>query len=194
MQLEPCNSYHIYNQGNNKQHIFFEKENYLFFLRKMRCHILPFTTLMAYCLMPNHFHWFLYLNAKRFKNDKITTKPRSNLLTKNIATLLSSYTQAINNRYNRTGSLFRNKTKVVKVDTQNYGITCLHYIHQNPLRAGLVSRLGDWPFSSLPDYLDNRNGTLINKIFTFKYLDINPLTFEETSERAIDPKNIKNLL
>jgi len=161
MQLAPGNSYHIYNQGNNKQPIFFEKENYLFFLRKMKLHILPYSTLMAYCLMPNHFQWFLHLNKKSYIDNKISERTRDKLLTRNIATLLSSYTQAINNRYNRTGSLFRHKTKAVKIDTQIYGITCLHYIHRNPIRADLVKQLVNWPFSSFPDYVSNRNGTLI---------------------------------
>jgi len=62
MILEPNNLYHIYNQGNNRQQIFFEKENYYFFLRKMSTHLLPYADIIAWCLMPNHFHWMLWVH------------------------------------------------------------------------------------------------------------------------------------
>ncbi len=55
--------HHIYNQGNNRQQVFFSDENYHFFLWKMRAHLLPFGDLVAYCLMPNHFHWLFYVRA-----------------------------------------------------------------------------------------------------------------------------------
>lgn len=59
MHFETGDIYHIYNQGNNRQRIFFDRENYLFFLRKMREHLLPHVNILAYCLMPNHFHWMV---------------------------------------------------------------------------------------------------------------------------------------
>jgi len=62
MQFESGHIYHIFNQGNNRQMIFFDRENYLFFLRKMRTHILPFADILAWCLMPNHFHLMVYVN------------------------------------------------------------------------------------------------------------------------------------
>ena len=56
MYFETSGMYHVYNQGNNRQIIFFNKENYFFFRRKIRIFILPFADILAYCLMPNHFH------------------------------------------------------------------------------------------------------------------------------------------
>lgn len=53
--------FHIYNQGNNKRQIFFTNENYEFFLWKMRGYLLPFGDIVAWCLMPNHFHWQFYV-------------------------------------------------------------------------------------------------------------------------------------
>lgn len=61
MQFHPNAIYHIYNQGNNRQQIFFKPENYLFFLKKMREYLLPHGDLLCYCLMPNHFHWLMYV-------------------------------------------------------------------------------------------------------------------------------------
>jgi putative transposase len=48
--------YHVYNRGNNSQTIFYTRENYLFFLEKLRVHILSHADVLAWCLMPNHFH------------------------------------------------------------------------------------------------------------------------------------------
>ena len=53
MYLEQGNIYHIYNQGNNRQLIFFKDKNYLFFLKKIRKELIPFMDFLAYCLMPS---------------------------------------------------------------------------------------------------------------------------------------------
>jgi putative transposase len=155
MQFESQSIYHIYNQGNNRQLIFFEKRNYLFFEGKMRKHLLPYGQLLAYCLMPNHFHWL-------FLVDHVIVAKTT--LSDSIGILLRSYTRAVNNQESRTGSLFRENTKAKdgwidgpltiddpKLKAQYWntdGKTCLEYIHQNPVKAGLVSKPEDWPFSS----------------------------------------------
>jgi putative transposase len=59
MQFEKNMIYHVFNQGNNREQVFFNSENYLFFLQKMRTHLLPYAELLCYCLMPNHFHWLI---------------------------------------------------------------------------------------------------------------------------------------
>ncbi len=51
--------YHLYNRGNQQQTIFFNTENYLYFLRKVRRDIVPYCDILAYCLMPNHFHFLI---------------------------------------------------------------------------------------------------------------------------------------
>ena len=70
MYFESGGIYHIYNQGNNRQVIFYNRKNYLFFLRKIRTHILPFADILAWCLMPNHFH--LMVEVKSVVNDGVT--------------------------------------------------------------------------------------------------------------------------
>ncbi|MDX1372495.1 MAG: hypothetical protein R3321_08485 [Nitrososphaeraceae archaeon] len=96
--------------------------------------------------MPNHFHILAYL-----KNDF----KRANF-SKGLAICLRSYTRAMNKRYNRTGSLFQQHTKIknisVSADPDYYNFICFNYIHQNPLKAGLVQELADWPYSSYREY------------------------------------------
>ncbi|MEO1352878.1 MAG: transposase, partial [Cyanobacteria bacterium J06635_15] len=58
----PGHYYHLYNRGNNHQNIFFERDNYLFFLRQLRRYLVEDTLhVIAYCLMPNHYHLLVYL-------------------------------------------------------------------------------------------------------------------------------------
>ena len=194
MQTQPNQIYHIFNQGNNRQKIFFEERNYLYFIEKMRKHILPHADFLAYCLMPNHFHWLVLVKASAMddsnslKVNLTKGKQPKNKLNHSIGVVLRSYTRAINIQENRTGSLFRNHTKikdgwideVLVVGSKNehkifspdndYAIQCFEYIHQNPVKAGLVKKSEDWIYSSARDYAALRDGTLCNKDLALKLL------------------------
>ena len=192
MLIEKGHIYHIYNQGNNRQKIFFNRENYFFFLGKMKEYILPYADIMAWCLMPNHFHWMVYVRETDIFRSRGATQSRTPTISDNISfnksigILLASYTRAINNQENITGSLFREKTKAECLTAYN-GITpsfyntefgtimnitdpekeypqiCFNYIHYNPVKAGLVKSAEDWEFSSFQDICGMRNGKLINR-------------------------------
>lgn len=151
MIFEEGHLYHIYNQGNNRQRIFFCRENYLFFLKKIECHILPYADILSWCLMPNHFHLMVHVNKVELSDSAPTPTPTptqgltSNTTTKgsttqgltssqtlsssskgrtfnhSIGIMLRSYTRAINIQENRSGSLFRQQTQAICL-TQNHGI------------------------------------------------------------------------
>lgn len=63
MDFYPTQLFHIYNQGNNRETLFYGHHNFHYFLWKMKGHLLPFGDLVAYCLMPNHFHWLFYVRS-----------------------------------------------------------------------------------------------------------------------------------
>lgn len=165
--------YHIYNRGNNKQPIFFNEANYLFFINKMREQLSPAATIICYCLMPTHFHIIIKATDSSIK-ERISFggKPMQKFAYR-IGIMLSSYSQAINKQNKTTGSLFQQKTKAKLLTEQvagkqeNYLESCFFYIHNNPLEAGLVNNLKDWPYSSYPDYINERAGTLCNKELFF---------------------------
>jgi kynurenine 3-monooxygenase len=189
MKFAADNFYHVFNRGNNRQLIFPQQRNYTFFLSKLKdilgehCHI------VAYCLMPNHFHLMLYL-------DELSTgtKTKSNslmqALEQKLGTLQSSYTRAINNQENKTGSLFQNKIKIVELDT-DHAFTCFHYIHQNPLKAKLVNKFDEWPYSSYVEYIDQEKG-ICNKGIAFEFLEIckDPQSFAKQSDNVVLDENI----
>jgi putative transposase len=186
MYFEKYHLYHVYNQGNNKQKIFFKRENYLFFLKKVRAYILPYADIMAYCLMPNHFHFLMKVNHV----ERIIEGFAPSVLNQSIGIILRSYTSAINKQENRSGTLFRKETKArcltepqglakawfnsefgtflnIDIPEKDYPQQCFNYIHQNPVKAGLADNPEDWEFSSAVDYAGKRSGTLVNKAVAF---------------------------
>jgi len=189
MHFEEGNLYHIYNQGNNKLNVFHEQEEYIFFLQLIRKNLIPYTDLLAYCLMPNHFH--LMINAdKRCKNLIKQGSLFIDPITNSFRKTLSSYTHVKNVKSGNSGSLFRQKTKAKSLSEMDmmpddmlhkndYYQNCIYYIHQNPLKAGLVSKLIDWPYSSYLDYAGLRSGTLCNKWLAEKFGLFNPKTFSK---------------
>jgi putative transposase len=140
--------YHLYNRGHNRQNIFFERENYSFFLRQVRHYL---TTqgidIVAYCLMPNHYHFLVHLQ-------------RDHILSMAMQALSVSYTKAINRRYARSGALFQGRFQAIEVDSAGYVVALSRYIHLNPVKAGLVLTPEAWEFSSYQEYAGTRPGTL----------------------------------
>ena len=152
MQLHTRGYFHIYNRSNGGEIVFREEENYLYFLRLYRRHLTSHFTTVAYCLMPTHFHLLV-----RVKSEALGEAQKA------VGVMLSSYTKAINKRHARHGSLFQHHTRAKWVDDESYLLTLLTYIHQNPIRAGLVDRLEAWPFSSYPDLAGYRAGSLCDR-------------------------------
>ena len=169
MNFQSGEQYHIYNRGNNRQDIFFNEENYLFFLKKLKNQIQPHCDILCWCLMPNHFHLIINANEHSCKMRKAFGSSNMQELSYQVGILISTYSQAINKQNNTTGSLFQQKTKakdlIVKNNFKkgNYLINAMHYTHQNPWKAGLAKMIEDWPYSSFPDYAGLRNGQLCNK-------------------------------
>lgn len=192
MKLLPGNIYHIYNRGNDKQLIFHIRENYLYFLNKIRKHMRPYIDIFAYCLMPNHFHFLVYTSGN-FNKD---------IFSKEYKILLSSYTRALNNQRNKTGSLFQQNSRARcltyvsdKKNDFDYGLLCFNYIHQNPIKARLVSKIENWEFSSFPDYIGLRRGTLCNKSEAFRILNLpkDKEAFYKLSYVRIKMKELENV-
>lgn len=201
MHFEPGEVYHVYNRGNEHKIIYFNERNYLFFLRKVRREWLPYCDILAYCLMPNHFHFLLTPTETGCVNIIIKEKEiHMQKLSKAIGKTLSSYTQAINIEQNKTGNLFQKKTKAKSLTEDNskalisdYLSTCIYYIHQNPFQAGLVTSPLQWPFSSAQDYARVRQGTLCNQKLFFKLSGMNELDFTADIIREINKEFVKKI-
>ena len=118
--------------------LFFEPENYLFFLRRLKTALEKYgPKLICYCLMPNHFHLILHETAEGAIPDLVMS-------------LQISYAKAINKRYNRVGHLFQRLFKNIYIDRDAY---LLHLLRYNSITAGLVRNAEDWEYSRTRDFI-----------------------------------------
>lgn len=135
--LETDYLYHIFNRGVNSNLIFFNKENMSFFLKKTERYVLPFFEIYGYCLMPNHFHFILRPKSNILISSKVNTSIKGlhceeSVYSKSLARLFSSYTQAFNKVYSRSGPLLESPFKRIRIGSEEYLRNLIIYIHQNP--------------------------------------------------------------
>ena len=194
MKLIANQFYHIYNQGNNQETIFLERNDYLRFLTKYRFLVAPNCDTIAYCLMPNHFHFLVGVTEKSEEQVRLGGI-EVDRVTDGFRKLLSEYAQEFNKKYHRSGSLFRQKTKgkLLSDNSGDYATTCFHYIHQNPYRAQLIKNMEDWEFSSFRDYIQLRNGTLCKKEIASLYFELSASNFYEESYQVIPDSVVEKL-
>ena len=149
-KLSKSGFYHIVFRGINHQNIFEEEQDFEYMLEifKKLKQEMQFE-IHAYCLMTNHVHILL----KENQTGDISTI---------IKRLLTKYVMKFNKKYQRSGALIgsRYKSKVVEVD--EYFIPLIVYIHQNPLRAGIVKKLENYRYSSYCEYIGKRKFVDIN--------------------------------
>ena len=127
---------HIIVRGNNREPIFYQDEDYRFYLEKLiqacdrhECEI------HAYVLMTNHVHLLLTPNTEPGIGSMIQMLGRY-------------YVQYFNYVNQRTGTLWEGRYKATLVDSERYLLTCYRYIELNPVRAEMVNHPSDYPWSS----------------------------------------------
>ena len=153
VKFAPEKYYHVYNRGAGRQPIFREAANYIFVLRKVKQYAHQYhVTAVAYCLMPNHYHFLI-------RQDGETA---AGLVFQHT---FNSYTKAFNKRYDRSGTLFEERFQVIHVDRDEYLLHLCRYIHGNPVKAGLVQSPEDWAYSNYPDWIGLRTGDLVDREF-----------------------------
>lgn len=141
--------YHIIVRGNQRQDIFLDDEDRRSYLERLqryrtKCGFI----LYAYVLMTNHVHLLI-----ETPNDPISR----------IMQMINfTYTQHFNNKYGKIGHLFQGRYKSYLCDKNSYLLSLVRYIHNNPVRAGLVGDASIYAWSSHGDYLEGMNG-LVDK-------------------------------
>jgi len=146
--------YHVYNRGVNKRKIFLDDSDYSVFLNLLKRYLGAEPAkdnngreyvwlhneleLLAFCLMPNHFHLFIYQ-----KKPEAMTR-----LLRGVGTSFAGY---FNKKYHRSGPLFQDRFKASMITSDTYLTHASRYIHLNP---GKGYKTYEW--SSLPYYLTNK--------------------------------------
>ncbi len=152
-KIEPGNYYHIYNRGINGTDLFFEKENYQYFLRLYQKYVSPVADTFAYCLMKNHFHFLVYFKEKAEIVTKENSSAEKEVLkdpSRQLSHLFNAYAQAVNKRYGRTGGLFERPFERKRIDSEDYLKKVIFYIHYNPVRHNFVEKIDNYSWSSYP--------------------------------------------
>jgi len=178
----PNTYYHLYNRGNNRERIFFEQANYLYFLRGLKNYVLPVADIIVYCLMPNHYHIVVrfkelpqtsevFFEDSKIKESGVETSEVLTPLSRAMKNFLISYSKSMNKRYSRVGTLFQGTFKAKPVETYNYLLNLCIYIHANPVKDGLVEEIKDWPYSNYLEWLGERRGSLVDMDFVHDHFE-----------------------
>ncbi len=128
------------NRGRRREVVFSEERDYLAFIDLLKEAVDMWRVKIgAYCLMPNHYHLLIQT-------------PEANL-SRCMRHINGVYTQSFNRYHECDGQLFRGRYKSILVDGDSYLLELVRYIHRNPLRAGLVEKLEQYPWSSHKAFL-----------------------------------------
>lgn len=183
--LEPGFFYHIFNRGINGGEVFLNDDNRLFFLQKVSLYLLPVAEIYAYCLMPNHFHFVIrikewtennFAKVPNFGKVEHGLHAEKSIASKQLAKLISSYTQAFNKYHNRHGNLFERPFKRKRITSEDYLRKAIVYIHRNPINMG--ENMEEYRFSSYRRIISESKTavqadevlTLFGTVDNFKYL------------------------
>lgn len=157
-------TYHIMQRGNEQQEIFKNTHDRIYFLKLLNKIKLKYQfRLYAYCLMDNHIHLAIYDNGTDISQI--------------MKSLNVSYVSYFNNKYQRRGHLFQDRFKSELVMDDAYLLELSRYIHNNPVKACLVSRPEEYDWSSYRIYISGKDDKLVNKEFILSL-------FSQDQERA----------
>src|SRR5439155_2965442 len=129
--------YHVLNRGNGRAAVFHKPADYDAFLRAARhaSDRVPMRVL-AWCLMPNHFHLVLWPGGDAD-------------LSRWMHRLTNSPVRRYRSHYSGSGHVWQGRFKAFPIEQDDHLLSVLRYVERNALRAGLVGRAEDWPWSSL---------------------------------------------
>jgi REP element-mobilizing transposase RayT len=152
--------YHIMLRGNERKNIFSNRRDKQCFLESVAIKLEQMDfSLYAYCLMDNHVH--ILLNTRE--------KDLSSIM-KGIAV---RYAYFFNARYSRVGHVFQDRYKSEAVEDEPYLLAVTRYIHNNPVKAGIVDKPQQYPWSSYKNYVDFEDDKLVDTHFILRLFSDN---------------------
>jgi putative transposase len=143
--------YHVVNRGNNRGVIFAEESDYLNYLAIFLRYKIKFEfKVFGYCLMSNHIHLLIKASPKETISEIMKA-------------ITIAHARQHHKKYHTTGHLFEGRFKSPIVSDDEYLLTVMRYIEQNPVRAGIVSHPGDYAYSSFIGNTSAKKDSLLDK-------------------------------
>ena len=159
--LIPDQPHHVIQRGNNRQTIFSQRADYLFYLQTLKQACLKYhSQLHAYVLMTNHVHLLITPNSES----------GISVLMQYVGRI---YVRYFNDLYKRTGTLFEARFKSTVIDSERYLLICYCYIELNPVRASMVQKAEEYPYSSFACNAQGIDDDLIKPHFLYLELGNN---------------------
>ena len=155
--LVPGGYYHIFNRAVGSEKIFIVNENYRYFLRLYEKYIGPIAESFCYCLLPNHFHFFMRIKEPEALYERITQlqyragENQSVLpifLLQQFSNFFNAYTKGFNRQQDRKGKLFIESFNRKALSDPAYYTRLIYYVHTNPVHHGICRHANEWPHSS----------------------------------------------
>ena len=182
------------NRGINGCNLFHDSENYEYFLHLYGKHITPVAETYAWVLMKNHFHFlvrikleeeiFLFFqNLEGFRN--LQGLNNRNRINQQFSNFFNAYAKAINNRFNRTGSLFEHPFRRVEAKSRERLLYLIYYIHHNPIHHGFCNHFLEYPWSSYLTILSPKQ-TKLNRDEVLKWFQDKAYFKEYHSKEEIE--------
>ena len=154
--------YHVFNRGNNEDKLFFNNDNFVYFLRKYDQYLSDYLETYAFCLIPNHFHFFVKVKSNVFakesfkksapienlSNKKLSNTDTSKQIIQQFSNFFNCYTKSINKQQNRNGSLFQKPFKRKIILNEKYLSQIIFYIHLNPVYHQVTRNFATYRWSS----------------------------------------------
>ena len=160
--------FHIMVQGIRKEYIFNSNEDKEKYTKLMSKYLEKYNIkIIAYCVMSNHAHILIY-----FEDIKE--------LSEYMRTLNTTYAMYYSRKYKRAGFVFRNRYKTEPIHSERYLINCIHYIHDNPVKANICKLRDQYKYSSYYEYKFKHEGIINDSLKRF--IEINYLYIGEIFE------------
>lgn len=130
--------------------MFFQQENFLYFLNKFHSYTKDDISVYSYCLLNNHFHFLI----------KVQDNANPDLVTEQLRRFFISYSKALNNHQDRKGTLFERHMKRVKIQSDEQLLWTIYYIHRNPVHHNVTPNYQKYRWSSYPVVLSKKKTNL----------------------------------
>jgi putative transposase len=144
----PC---HVIQRGHNREPCFASLDDFRYYLQCLREACLSYgAEVHAYVLMTNHIHLLM-------------TPAEVESIARVLQSVGRRYVQYVNVSYRRSGTLWEGRHKASLIDTEHYLLSCYRYIELNPVRAGMVLKPGDYPWSSYPANAHGKDDALTRR-------------------------------